>query len=68
VVGFGIARPEHVAAVAEHADGVIVASALVDLLQDVPTAVRATTARQYVRDMKAAGRRQPAAAEPRAGA
>jgi tryptophan synthase alpha subunit len=54
--------------VAEHADGVIVASALVDLLQDVPTAVRATTARQYVRDMKAAGRRQPAAAEPRAGA
>ena len=38
VVGFGIARPEHVKAVAEHADGVIVASALVDLLADVPAA------------------------------
>lgn len=31
-VGFGISRPEHVARIAEFADGVVVGSALVDLL------------------------------------
>lgn len=64
VVGFGIARPEHVAAVADHADGVVVASALVDLLENVPGADRATEAVRYVREMKAACRGQTMAVEP----
>lgn len=54
VVGFGIARPEHVAAIAPHADGAIVASALVDLLADVPPAQRSPVAARFIREMKAA--------------
>lgn len=38
-VGFGISTPAHVAAVASHADGVIVGSALVDQLERDPDAV-----------------------------
>lgn len=63
VVGFGISRPEHVAAVGEHAEGVIVASALVDLLAQVPAGERGAVAARYVREMKAACRRSTAAAE-----
>lgn len=60
VVGFGISRPEHVQRVTEYgAQGVIVASALVDLAEsaggDTPGAVK-----RYLQEMKAATR--PAAA------
>jgi tryptophan synthase alpha chain len=64
VVGFGIARPDHVAAVAAQADGVIVASALVDLLEGVPAGDRAEVAARYIRAMKAACRGQAVAAGP----
>jgi tryptophan synthase alpha chain len=65
VVGFGISRPEHVAAVRQHADGVIVASALVDLLERTPEAERFAAAAAYVRALKAAARgEQPAAVLP----
>jgi tryptophan synthase alpha chain len=64
VVGFGIARPEHVAAVAQHADGAIVASALVDLLQNTPSDQRLEAARAYIRDLKAASRRVVSASAP----
>jgi len=63
VVGFGIARPEHVAAVGKHADGVIVASALVDLLERTPAAERAAVAAGYIREMKAACRGAAVAAD-----
>jgi tryptophan synthase alpha chain len=54
VVGFGISRPEHVRGVAQlGAGGVIVASALVDLIEKAPDPVSA--ARAYLRDMKAGG-------------
>ena len=36
VVGFGISRPEHLAALQGHADGVIVASALLDAIGKAP--------------------------------
>lgn len=40
-VGFGVSTPDHVATLADHADGVIVGSALVELVeQDVATAVK----------------------------
>jgi tryptophan synthase alpha chain len=54
VVGFGISQPAHVRRVAElGAAGVIVASALIDLLERSDDPVSATKA--YVREMKAGG-------------
>ena len=62
VVGFGIARPEHVRAAHKlGARGVIVASALVDLVDTAPDPLEA--ARAYLSTMKAAGQ-----SEVRAGA
>ncbi len=48
-VGFGISRPEHVASVGAMADGVIVGSALVQRLDDLPPAERASGAAAFVR-------------------
>jgi tryptophan synthase alpha chain len=55
VVGFGISRPEHVQRVAQlGADGVIVASALADLVEHAPEPV--TAAGQYLAELKAVTR------------
>ena len=51
-VGFGISRPEHVASVGAMADGVIVGSALVQRLDDLPPAERASGAADFVRWLK----------------
>lgn len=56
VVGFGISRPEHVRAIAGLADGVIVASALADLIERSPPEERIPTVRRYLRELKAATR------------
>ncbi|MCA1668421.1 MAG: tryptophan synthase subunit alpha, partial [Thermomicrobia bacterium] len=48
-VGFGISRPEHIASVGAMADGVIVGSALVQRLGDLPPAERASGAADFVR-------------------
>lgn len=56
-VGFGISRPEHVAAVTRYSDGAVVGSALVDLLhreRDNPQML--TLARDYITSLKAATR------------
>jgi tryptophan synthase alpha chain len=59
VVGFGISRPEHVRRVADlGANGAIVASALVDLIDNSDSPVSA--ARNYLREMKSGGVRAPA--------
>jgi tryptophan synthase alpha chain len=63
VVGFGISRPEHVASVRRYADGVIVASALVDLLERTSEPERLAAAARYVGSLKAAAR--PEDARPR---
>jgi tryptophan synthase alpha chain len=64
VVGFGISQPRHVERVADlGASGVIVASALVDLVERSTDPVPA--AREYLRDMKRASTRgHPAPASP----
>jgi tryptophan synthase alpha chain len=46
-VGFGVSTPEHVAALAPHADGVIVGSALVDLVERDPDEVPGQVARLH---------------------
>ena len=56
VVGFGISRPEHVAAMRGQADGVIVASALADLIERTPASQRTAAVTTYVGELKAASR------------
>lgn len=51
-VGFGISRPEHVASVGAMVDGVIVGSALVHRLDELPVAERASGAADFVRWLK----------------
>ncbi len=53
-VGFGISRPEHVAAVARLADGAIIGSALIDLLDRTPPPRQAAALRTYAAEMRAA--------------
>jgi len=57
-VGFGISRPEHVREVARHADGAIVASALVDRLDKLAPEDRVSGAAAYVRELAAATGRE----------
>ncbi len=51
VVGFGISRTEHVREVARHADGAIVASALVDRLDKLAPSEQVEGAARYVREL-----------------
>jgi len=59
-VGFGIARPEHVATVARLADGVVTASALINLIDRTPPRERTTALVDLVRQLRAATQRTPA--------
>lgn len=54
VVGFGISRPEHIAALRGLAEGAVVASALADLIERTPPSQRAEALYQRVRAMKLA--------------
>lgn len=51
-VGFGISKPEHVAAVAKMAEGAICASALLDYIGHLPAAERAAGAQQFVQSLR----------------
>jgi tryptophan synthase alpha chain len=62
VVGFGISTASHVAALVGRADGAIVASALVDLIERTDPARVVATVAGFVRELKAATR--PAAGVP----
>jgi tryptophan synthase alpha chain len=51
VVGFGISKPEHLAALDGKADGVIVASALLDAISRAPDDA-ATQVRRFLRELR----------------
>lgn len=54
VVGFGISQPEHVRQMTTFADGVIVASALINHIKDLPIEQQADATTAFVRDLAAA--------------
>jgi tryptophan synthase alpha chain len=53
VVGFGISKPEHLAALEGKADGVIVASALLDAIGKAPENPAAQVSR-FLRELRSA--------------
>lgn len=57
VVGFGLSRPEHVASVVGLADGAVVGSALVKLLDEHDEGEQVEAVRDYVRSLHEATRR-----------
>ena len=57
-LGFGISRPDHVTSVAPIVDGVVIGSAMVNLMGDTPAAERTQVVENYVRSLADAGRRQ----------
>lgn len=57
-LGFGISRPDHVSSVAPIVDGVVIGSAMVNLMGDTPAAERTQVVENYVRSLAEAGRRQ----------
>jgi tryptophan synthase alpha chain len=59
-VGFGISTPDHVRQVSAIADGVVVASALINYLDTIPEDQQADAATAYVRSMADATVKSPA--------
>ncbi len=57
-VGFGISRPEHVRQVGEVADGVVIASALIDLLDRTEPHGRAKAIEEYMRTLRGAAEKK----------
>jgi tryptophan synthase alpha chain len=53
IVGFGVSRPEHIRQLAGHADGAVVASALVDLIERTPIDERDAAIATFVRELHA---------------
>ena len=56
-IGFGISTPEHVAQAASLADGVVVASALLNRLDELPLDQQTTGAAEFIKPLAAATRR-----------
>jgi tryptophan synthase alpha chain len=54
VVGFGISRPEHVASVAAVADGAVVGSALINIVESAPEGEMEQAVAGYIRGLKGA--------------
>lgn len=53
IVGFGVSKPEHIKRLSAHADGAVVASALVDLVERTPVDARDAAISAFVRELHA---------------
>jgi tryptophan synthase alpha chain len=53
-IGFGISRPEHVAALKPYADACIVGGAIADLLESSPAETVEASLRAYIASLRAA--------------
>ncbi len=62
-VGFGLSRPEHVAAIARVADGAVIGSAIIDLIDSLPPVARADGLRRFAASLRAAALRPNPRAE-----
>jgi tryptophan synthase alpha chain len=65
LIGFGIARPEHVRAVHAHADGVVVGSAIADLLGTTEPQAREMALAAYIQSLRDACEPERAVTETR---
>jgi len=59
VVGFGVSRPEHVQSLRQAADGAVVGSAIVDLLERTPAPQHAQALHHYAASLRAAAGPRP---------
>jgi tryptophan synthase alpha chain len=59
-IGFGVSRPEHVAALRGHADAAIVASALINLMEEINPADHAPRLTAFTRTLREAAGPRPA--------
>jgi tryptophan synthase alpha subunit len=50
-VGFGISKPEHVAAVGRYADAAVVGSAIIDTIDKAPLGQQAQAVKEYVKQI-----------------
>jgi tryptophan synthase alpha chain len=57
VVGFGISKASHISQLTDHADGAIVASALINTIEQLPSNQRIDGAAAFVRGLRATGQR-----------
>ena len=53
IVGFGVSRPSHISTLSTIADGAVVASALIDLIDRTPTGERDAAIAAYVEELSA---------------
>ncbi len=51
-VGFGLSTPEHIAEVTSYADGAVVGSAVVNLIDKFPASEQAEAVRKYIRSLR----------------
>jgi len=65
LIGFGVARPEHITAVRPYAQGVVVGSAIADLLATTASDDRESTLAAYVRSLRDACEPERAPTETR---
>lgn len=64
-IGFGVSRPEHIAEIAQIADGAVIASALLNAIDAAPPSDRTRTAQEFLKRLQTGATLAPSAAAQR---